>query len=390
MRTIAIVACVASLSIPQVSLRAQTTSSANVAGVWDRYSFDAGLMVEGLGELSTVSQFSVPFTVGMPLGSRASVLFSGGYTRVELTSENAGNVNQLVVDGPTDVEARFSVEVVPDRLTLFATGALPTGNETVEVAALPLLNVLVADVLSFSTRSLGTGGSGGVGLAAAVPMNRMALGVAGSYTQFGSFAPVAGQPEQLNPGGELRLRAGIQGPIALRTQLRIAAIFSRKSSDEIGSVSMSRVGNRLSGYISLDQAIGRSTITLYAFDAFRDAPQIEFTPLGPAALPRGNLLAGGAQATIALGARTNLIPRAELRRSDQATEPDSDELTKLGTSARFGVDLAVRMSPRASLVLEGEGLFGSVREGVFSPLAPVAASVGVTGFRLGTHLSIKR
>ena len=388
MRRIAIAVLV--LSLPSTASLDAQVRGANVAGIWDRYTFDAGLSIEGLGELQEISQYSVPFTIQTALGARAALVISGGYSRVELVTQTGATTRDLVIDGPTDLEARVSVDVVPGRVTLFATGAVPTGTETVEGDVLPVVNVLVADVLSFSTRNLGTGGSAGLGIGAAVPAGNLDFGFAGSYTRFGSFNPVAGQPTELDPGGELRLRAGIEGPLGLRTYLRVAGIFSRKSDDFIDGQSSSTVGNRISAYVSLDQSIGRGTLTLYAFDAFRDAPQIEFTALGPAALPRGNLVAGGAQAAIPLSGDITLIPRAEMRRSDQAVEAGSTDLEKLGTSTRIGADLTFDLGPRAALVVEGEGLFGDVQSGVFTPLAPVSADVGVSGFRFGVHLSVRR
>lgn len=363
---------------------AQTGVSGSSAVLFDRYSFEGRVDLPGFGSLGTVSQISLPISVKVDVSPAAQLVITGGYQRVEASVSGGPS---LVVGGVTDVETRLSYTLVPDRISLFATASLPTGTASLESEAVPLLGVLVADVLSFTTERLGSGGSGGIGVAGTVPAGQLAFAWAASYTRFGGFDPIVDGGSELTPGGELRLRAGFEGAVGPRSYLRIAGIYSRKGDDQVGDDQSSRTGNRATGYVSFDQAVGRGRITAYVLDAFRGSPTIEGTPFGPAALPRGNLIAGGLVAYVPLAPATTLIPRIELRRSDQALDPASSDMIKLGTSTRVGGDVRHSLSNRATVVFEADALFGNVSQALFAPTG-TAVSASVTGLRAGAHLSL--
>jgi hypothetical protein len=120
---------------------------------------------------------------------------------------------------------------------------------------------------------------------------------------------------------------------------------------------------------------------VYAYDLYRAGASLE----GPALLPKANLFATGLQITLALTRDTQLQPRAELRRTDQAPDGDS-ALDKLGTSLRYGADLRQRLGGSATLVLEGNALGGSV----VSRIDGATNDVDVSGYRFGVHLEIAR
>lgn len=370
------------LTLP-AALGAQASGTAAI--IWDRYGFDEGVNLGGLGALDAVSELSIPVTVSFPVHERAGLTVSSGYARVTLD----GSRGSTSVAGPTDLEARLTLQVLPDRLSVFATTALPTGTESVAPSETPLLAVLVADVLSFSTQRLGGGGSGGIGVAGAFPVGELAFGWAGSFTAYGGFEPLTGSGLEYVPGNEIRLRAGVEGSVAPRTYVRAAGILARRGEDQIADNAAPQVGIRASVYASVEQAVGRGTLTLYAFDAYRARPTLEQTSLGLAALPRGNLIAFGAQGAIPLGGDLRLAPKLELRRSWQAPDAQDGQLEGLGSSVRIGADLSRRINDRMSLVVEGDLVLGSVEAAVFRTEGAADGSTGLRGLRLGTHLSFR-
>lgn len=157
-------------------------------------------------------------------------------------------------------------------------------------------------------------------------------------------------------------------------------MFAARGDDELGGQPTPGVGNRFSGYASFDQGIGLSALTLYVFDLYRAEGGLEQTALGTSFLPRGNIIAAGAQWSYPLTSRVRVTPRAEFRDSRGATELDPDTMEKLGSATRFGLDLRYQFSPRWAAVAQGERLTGSVtRDGT---------DIDVSGYRLSAHVEI--
>jgi hypothetical protein len=210
----------------------------------------------------------------------------------------------------------------------------------------------------------------------------MALGVGATFQQPLKYDPVQGQGDRLRPGGEIRLRGGIEGAVGPRTYLRVAGIFARRQKDEINEATLNGVGNRYVGYVSLNQAVGRSSVTVYGFDVFRSDPQIEPTATGAALLPRGNLLAAGAQFALGVAPSTRVTPRVEFRTSRSAPDATVTDLQRLGSSFRFGIDLRHRVNRNVALVVQGGGLIGDVVQ--------AGTTVDFRGYRAGLHLEVTR
>lgn len=365
--------------LPQAA-RAGAQVRVESAVLYESYSFGDGFAIGGSPELSGVSQLSVPFTVALPLGARASLTASGGFVRTELKASDPGEAIGPVT-GLTDTQLRLEVALVPGRLLLFATGAAPTGQSSVDARQTGVLTVLVRDVLGFSTRTLGSGGNYGGGLAGAVQAGSMAFGFAGAYTQFGSFEPIDGADRTLAPAGELRLRAGLEGPVGSGGYVRAAGIFARRGRDEINGQVVVEPSSRVASYLSYDGRVGNGGFLLYAYDLYRAGASLE----GATLLPKSNLLAAGLQLTLAVARDTRLQPRVELRRTDQAIG-DGEALDELGTSLRIGADLRQRLGDGVTVVLEGNGLTGSV----VSVTDELSRDVDVSGYRFGVHLEIAR
>jgi hypothetical protein len=357
----------------------QSQSGANTAVLYEQYGFDSGL------GYTDVSELTVPLTFSTYLSNWALFTLSGGFTRVSLTGDPSEGVEDQEISGVIDTEARLVVDLVPERLSFLATAVAPTGMESLELGEEAIVSALSSQVIGFSTTRLGSGGRAGGGLVGAFPVGRMALGLAGSYTQSFGYSPVVGQSAEWKPGGEVRIRAGIEGTVAPQSYLRVAAIFASRQADELDGVAGEKVGSMVHFYASLNQGLESSSLTLYFFDSYRSAPQIEATSIGAVQMPKGNLLALGAKLEIPVARETRLIPRAELRRLTEAPRDETGDGTmeSAGSTFRVGADLRQPLNQNLALVVELNGLFGSVGAGYGN-------TVGVSGFRGGLHLEYRR
>jgi hypothetical protein len=358
---------------------AQLSVDSRVSVLYESYTFDSGLVY------NRVSELTVPVGVNLRLGSTGTLSLSGGYARVDLRSSGlVAAFGDQQVSGPLDTEARLSLNVRPGRLVALLTGVIPSGTKTVQLEQLSVLGAISSDVLGFVASNLGSGGNVGGGFAGAIPVGKYALGVGATYKQPMGFTPVLGQPRQLKPGGELRLRTGFEGAVARRTYLRIAGIFARTQKDRIGTgvgdSTKNGVGSRVIGYLSVNQGLGKGSITVYGFDVFRGDPQIEQTAVGAAVLPRGNLLTAGGRVDWPVGERLVVSPAAEFRLSAAAPDTAATALEKLGQSLRFGADVRAQVAPRAAIVVQGSGVTGHVLQ--------AGGRVGLNGYRVSLHLEL--
>jgi len=358
---------------------AQMQSGGNAAFLYEQYSFESGLAY------TEVSELSIPLTLSTYLSNRALLTISSGVTRVSLTGDPSVGLENKEVSGVIDTEARLVLDLVPNRISFLATAVAPTGMEALEVDEEAVLSALSSQVIGFSTTRLGGGGRAGAGFVGAFPVGEMALGLAGTYTHSLAYNPVLGQPGEWKPGGEIRIRAGLEGTIAPQSYLRVATIFAFRQADQLDGEERGEVGSQIHVYAALNQGIESSSLTLYFFDSYRSAPQIESTPIGAVQLPKGNLLALGAKLEIPVTRETRLVPKVEFRRLSEAPRDATGDgsLESAGSTFRVGADLKHPLNQHLALVVEANALFGSVGAGD-------GTTVGVTGFRGGLHLELRR
>ena len=372
--------CSLALVSAPVGSAAQVTVRTTGAALFESYELSPGVATSVSGQLSSVdrvSEFSLPLTASAQIGRQATLTLATGYARVQI--EGSGRETSSI-SGALDTELRLAVQAVRDRVTVFATSSFPTGIGSVEQDDVSVLGVLTSDVIGFSAANLGGGGAVGGGIAVAAPAGRMAFGGAASFRASGTYQPVEGRPSELRPGGELRVRLGIEGPVAQRSFLRISGVFSRRGDDEVNGELQSSVGNRLSGYVSLDQGLGSTTLALYAFNLFRSASGLEQTPVGIAVLNRGNVFAAGVRWTFSVASDTQLTPNVEIRDSRAEMDETSSGLQRVGTTTRFGVDLRRRMNPTLAAVVRAGGHTGSIVD--------AGTDIDVTGYRVSLQLEI--
>jgi hypothetical protein len=354
----------------------QVNARTTVATLWESYSFEQGLGFRRLSELST------PVVVGIKVRERAALVISSGYARVLATAEAPGE--DVSVSGLLDTEARLTLDVVPRRISLVLSGIAPTGITEISGTGAPVLGLVAAEALDFSVVRLGSGGGVGGGVVAAIPVGSFAIGLAATATRGRAFTPLEGG-DVFEPGGDLRVRLGAEGPIGRETYLRVAGILSLRKGDRFGEAPQAEPGPQASVYAAVEQGSDRSNLTLYVFGSLRSAPRAEQSAVGLAVLPESRTLVIGSRWAIAVRGRDTITPSVEYRVSDAAALPDGEggtgDLNRLGQSVRLGAAYRLRASSRASVVLEVSALTGEVR----GP-QPERGLSGVGGFRGGMRL----
>jgi hypothetical protein len=338
----------------------------------ESYSFDEGLAYK------TVSEYTVPVGLNASLGRRIDLALSTGYVIVRLESAVPDQLPDQRLSGIIDTEARLSYNVIPGRLVIFGTGVIPTGIQTVNTQQLSILGAIASDLIGFTATTLGTGGTVGGGFAGAMPVGKFALGISGTYTNPMSYVPVVGDSKALIPGAEVRLRAGLEGPLGRRTYLRTALIYAGRQQDVVGAETQNGVGDRFIGYISANHNLGPGTVTLFAFDVFRNSPTLEPGLVGAAILPRGNLLALGGRYDWRLGFETTVAPRVEFRVSTAAPLEGDTKLLLAGQSLRYGLDIRRQFGRSLVGALQADALSGYIVQG--------GERIGMNGFRVSAHL----
>ena len=352
------------------ALVAQVGVGAAIVG--DSYAFNPGLAYEDLREIS------IPVVVSMGVGDRGELVLSTGWA--SLSSTGAEDSPDLSISGILDTEARFSWEVLPGRMSVVGSAILPSGTEALEAEQVPLLALLANDALDLSTVRFGSGGGLGGGVVGAVPVGRMALGLAATFRQEFSYGPVAASPEELSPGLEARIRVGLEGPVGAAGYLRLAGVLSRRGEDEFAGETRGAAGNLWTGYAAYEQGLTSSNLVLYLLGRLRSDPRFEGTALGPALLPRSSLLAFGGRWAFSVRRLDLLTAKAEYRRARAAPVPGSDAMEPLGTSLRAGFEYRYTASRTAAVVFQAEGLIGEAGD------LQVDELIGMTGYRLGVHL----
>lgn len=359
------------------ALSAQTEVRAKGGPIWESYSFDEGLAYEDL------SEFSFPVVVDVRFGERTSLVLSSGFASVSASAVEGTTVEDVSISGILDTEARLTFEVLPRTLSLIVSGVLPTGITEVATAQSSALGLIASEVLDFSMVRLGSGGGFGLGFVGAVPVGDLALGLGATFNASGEFSPIADGPDY-QPGTEFRIRAGLEGPVARATYLRVAGIYSLRGEDEIGGVAPGEPGGQFSLYGAVEQGVGSSTLGAYSFFSGRSEPSLGQTPVGLNVLPESRTFAVGTFLTVPVRQTDVLTPRVEYRANSVVplSEPGGGFET-LGRGFRLGADYRFGLPGASDLVFHGDYFTGDVGDPV---AAGVGELVGVGGYRIGLRL----
>src|SRR5947208_15322906 len=304
-------------------------------------------------------------TVWQHLGSLLTVDLSAAFAR----ASGATTSGTFLVSGLTDTDVRASWATVSGHLIISVAGTLPTGQATVSDSTVPQLTALATDLLAFTTPTLGTGGGATGGFATAFPLGeRWAGGVAASYRWHAGYTPVSGGG-RLEPGGEGRVRLGVEGPLGPGGggYFRAAAVYTASGVDTTASSaatpsgSRSRIGDRILLYSSVSLPAGASSLVFYGYDMYRLRPRgLAAADSNTVQVPRGNVFALGARLERTLSPALGLAPNVEFR--SELTGASAGSLTLLGWLVRPGVDTRYPATGQVTLLVQRQIAFRRLLE----------------------------
>lgn len=323
----------------------------------------------------TISELAIPVFVSVPLGSRLSVDVGTAYARAHVTT----GAEHSDIAGLTDTQVRGRYTFGNDLLVLTGGVSLPTGNESVTLEQLTAASRIGNDFLAFPVSNMGTGLALTGGAAVAYPLGVWNVGAGASMRRSRAYEPfdVPGQSFRYQPGNEVRVRLGVDRPVA-EGRLALGATYAAFGREDAAG-SAYNTGDRLITQGALTGRIGEHDYSVVAYDIFR----------GP-----GNYASGDragreniANLFLSLGVHalgTIVEPSVELRHWLQhvyepgdATGParsQSSRLATLGVRAQLQVG-AVTVFPNVGYTLLGR-LATTDDAGL-----PVQADL--TGFRVG-------
>jgi len=353
---------------PAIVAAQAATTVARTGAFFESYSFGTGLAFR------RISEFTIPMSVTQRLGDGLVLDIGTAYASASVRAADGSTIDH---SGLVDTDLRASFGIIPGRLIFNVAGKVPTGATTVPDTTIPLFGATATDLLGFTTPSFGSGGGISAGFASAIRMGSdWAVGTGASYRYGASYTPVR-DSGTLTPGGEVRLRVGLEGPFGHGKYFRGAVVYTTTGDNDLGGGRQSAIGDRVLAYATVSLPFGSSHLALYGWEMRRLRAR-SFDVPGTVAVPRGNVLALGARLDRSLSPRATLAPMLEFRQ--ELTGPAA-KMTLLGYLLRAGTDLRYQLSDHASGVLQAQFAFGSLR----SP-----GAVSVVGPRLGALIEWSR
>jgi hypothetical protein len=239
---------------------AQSISDAEyrLAPQWTQYRIDAPVD-------ATVSELAIPLFVSLPVGSRASVDVGTAYARARVTS----GTEHSDIAGLTDVQLRAQYTLGSDRVVLTGGINLPTGNASVSADQLAAATLIGSDFLAFPVSNMGTGLAVTGGAAMAYPLGAWNLGAGASIRRSRAYEPfdVPGESFRYQPGNEVRLRLGIDRPVA-EGRVAFGATYAAFGRDDADGYAYN-TGDRLIALGELTGRLGAQDYTVAAYNVFR-------------------------------------------------------------------------------------------------------------------------
>lgn len=334
---------------PLGTAAAQAPGTVARTGVFfESYRFGSGLAFDRLSEMT------IPVTVVQRFGSHVTVDVGTAYASASVGQANGRTIEHA---GFTDTDVRAAVAVVPGRLIFTVVGSLPTGASAVPDTTIPLFGATGTDLLGFTTAGFGSGGGLSAGFASAFRLGQnWAVGTGASYRYAASYTPVAGGDE-LAPGGEARLRVGMEGPFGGGKYFRGAFVYTTSGANEFDTGVRSLLGDRALTYGAVTLPLGRSSLGIYAWDMRRLSPRNP--DMSAIVVPRGNVLAVGIRLDRPLSPKVTLSPLLEFRH--ELTGPGA-KMELLGYLVRTGTDLRFRASEQATFVVQAHLAVGTIQD----------------------------
>ena len=313
----------------------------NALSGWEvrAFTFDPGIGTK------SVSQWNVPLVAVAPLGRKMSVDLTTYYVRG--TFETYDGTTQKL-SGMTDTQLRLLYTLSRDRLVGSVSFNLPTGEHAASTSQFQVAGAVGSSYLSFPVSNSGTafGVTGGMAYAQAV--GSWNVGLSGSVRYLGSYAPFSDDALSYRPGMEGRVRAGAERVLGQRSRVLIGATVSTFSTDMYTGSSALVSGSyapgpRFIGELAFVRVLGRSTLTLAAWDFYRLAGDTSGVSNPDT---KENVLNGELRVTCLIAPRIRLEPMIGFRQWNPADYLGG----RLGSG---GVRLQAGLTDRLSASLAG-------------------------------------
>jgi len=269
----------------------------------------------GLGyPIHDVRQLAIPIGIVFPLGSRLNIDLG---TAFATTTTTDSSWNQHTLAGFTDTQLRGSYVFGRDAVVASVMLNLPTGQTTLDLDQFQVSSSISSNFLLFPVNSYGNGFSVTSGLAGAVPAGawNFGLAVSGRYNStFQPFSDTAQAAVRYQPGLEGRVRVGVDRLLG-RSRLAAGFTFSTFTNDEFTGLVVGpgsepyAPGQRYIGELNLASPIGRSSLSFYVWDYFRQSTPDTLV----ATANEENIFTGGTLMGISLSPFIVFQPTAEAR-----------------------------------------------------------------------------
>jgi hypothetical protein len=317
----------------------------------------------------TISQFTLPVVVVMPITSRLNFDMATSYARSEVTEPG---VKASTISGLTDMLVRANYTLGNDAVVVTIGANLPTGQYKIPDDQIKAAGQIGNDFLLFPTSSYGSGFSTTGGIAVARSLGNWNVGIAGSFrksTQFDAFNASDGTANTtmtFTPGDEIRARIGADRLIG-NGRLALGVTYSTFGKDELANTSYA-TGSRYIGQASLFMPIGGTDVYFNTWGLYRAKGQ----QFGGVANPE-SLFSGAVSAVFHAGGLT-LEPNVE-GRTWQVDGAKAGLLANVGVRARLTTG-SLTILPSASF--QGGKLYSTLD----------GTSLDLTGWRLGVSVRL--
>ncbi|MGH7618762.1 MAG: hypothetical protein ACREPM_16195 [Gemmatimonadaceae bacterium] len=218
----------------------------------------------------TISEFSVPMYLLLPITSNLSFDVGSSYTNARV--EQTGTTNAVsTISGLTDTQIRGNLVLGNDFFVITGGVNLPTGKSTVSVDQRTAAGLIGSDFLAFPITNMGTGLGGTGGLAMALPLGddwNFGLGMSVRHSaQYDPFDLQGAQVLHYQPGNEYRGRVGLDHPVGTG-RFSLGLTYSTFGDDNLGG-SIYNTGNRYLGQLDYNDSFGPGRVSLSGWNLFR-------------------------------------------------------------------------------------------------------------------------
>jgi hypothetical protein len=213
----------------------------------------------------TIAELAIPVFITIPAGSRLIFDVGTAYASARVTSGAA----RSEISGLTDTQIRGSYTFGGDFVVLTAGVSLPTGESSVNLDQLVAAGRIGNDFLAFPVSEMGTGLAATGGIAVARPFGEWGVGAGLAVRRSRAYEPfdVPGQSFRYQPGNEVRVRLGVDRPVA-EGRLALGVTYAAFGRDDAGG-SAYNTGDRVIAQGALTGLVGMHDYTVAAYNVFR-------------------------------------------------------------------------------------------------------------------------